>query len=238
MAIFKLSNAQATIFAAVIAAVTSLVGAVISGSKGLAAIDSAEKAEISAQKVEKLMPLGTIIASELGYSEFCLAIGDSPFWSTKNTWAPADGRGVQGSEYSRIRSNVPDLRGVFLRGLNNFYPNNAGAGDLNLLQLDPDPNRQPGKFQIDATRMPNESFLISKDGEHSHKFEGKTVNLGGDSHYGEYVDAGSNDLSAGKTYTPSGFVKRQNSAHDHTIQGGDAETRPKNVAIYYYVKIN
>jgi hypothetical protein len=65
----------------------------------------------------KALPIGTIIASMLQFEKFQNVAG--------NTWKPADGRKVSTtSKYATLTGNttLPDLRGMFLRGLNQFDP--------------------------------------------------------------------------------------------------------------------
>ncbi|MCA9070299.1 MAG: hypothetical protein KDA84_15300, partial [Planctomycetaceae bacterium] len=74
-----------------------------------------------AQAKRAELPVGTIVPSMLDPKQFWAANGDAAvFTPTKSLWAPADGRSVVGSQYgsSLRRRFAPDLRGVFLRGLN------------------------------------------------------------------------------------------------------------------------
>lgn len=62
-------------------------------------------------------PVGTIWASMLTETQFQSLINDP----SPATWILADGRSVAGSAYAFAtgQTNAPDLRGIFLRGLNN-----------------------------------------------------------------------------------------------------------------------
>lgn len=132
---------------------------------------------------------------------------------------------------------MPDLRETFIRGLNVFYQNNNGAADINANQLDPDSNRQPGKFQNDATRLPNNKLQVKvgADGKHEHNIAaitgGSAINHG--TRTTQIVTLG-DDVH--KRFTIK--LKSEDHTPPTTIQGGDLETRPKNIALYYYVKIN
>ena len=95
------------------------------------------------------LPVGTIITSMLNFDTFTYYANDirSLLWNPlKSKWAPADGRNIEGSQYSKAikRKTLPDLRGMFIRGLNSFDPNEQSAS-----QVDPE-NRSVGNKQ-DAT---------------------------------------------------------------------------------------
>lgn len=188
------------------------------------------------------IPVGTITASTFNYSELCGLLKEPSTFSTNNTWAPADGRAVVGSKYGELRNSVPDLRGVFLRGLNSFYPDNNGAAELIEGQIINEDSKRiaGGNFQHDATRMPYNKFVTAKDGTHVHGFSGDPREMSGDgAPYTNNIDSGSNDTrSADRNYIPSGTITTTGSEHTHVISGGDQETRPKNVVVYYYIKIN
>jgi hypothetical protein len=98
---------------------------------------------------------------------------------------------------------VPDLRSIFLRGLNTFDPSQP-ARDKN--QQDPQPNRAPGDYQADAFQ------------KHTHK-------------YGTHKEWGNGIEKA--------FGAQPGAEPFQTGEAGtESETRPKNSAVYYYVKIN
>jgi len=89
------------------------------------------------------LPLGTIIPSMLDPKEFAETVGDPPeFDSKKSKWVLADGqKDIKNSQYGVLPGNkrFPDLRGMFLRGMNV-----DGKG------LDPDQSREVGDVQEDA----------------------------------------------------------------------------------------
>ena len=61
----------------------------------------------------------------LEWSQFAQTVDDPMnFDETKNKWSPYDSRDISGSIYDQItgKSHAPDLRSVFLRGLNSFAP--------------------------------------------------------------------------------------------------------------------
>jgi hypothetical protein len=165
-------------------------------------------------------PLGAIIGSFLKPSEFHKYAGDD--------WAPCDGRPVSGKwRYSEfVTGNLPDLRGVFIRGLNQFDVSRSPLRE----KLDPE-DREAGTLQTDSIKR------------HQHLIGYGTADVGA---------APSGVLWVPKTQRPG----RVPSFFPSTISpdSGDPytsppakpteengapndETRPKNVAVYYYIKV-
>ncbi len=138
------------------------------------------------------LPVGSIIASMLPPQAFAQEDSNS-------RWAYANGQNVSGSLYAiSIGENVPDLRGLFLRGIN------SGRSDFG---RDPGGERKAGNYQGDDFKSHNHTYVIRVDG------------------YGNIPKAGN---TGGP---PSGYAGQTNNA-------GGAETRPKNIAVHYYVRIN
>jgi len=153
------------------------------------------------------LPVGTIITSLLHFSAFAREVHDanSANWTVNSKWAPADGRNVMGSQYESLTGQVllPDLRGMFLRGLNQF----DGVHIRSDGREDKDVNiRRAGDFQINKTKL--------------------------DNIYRTNVQAfyGVNSGPYGLQYGGGGPVPGP--------MLGNEETRPNNVAVYYYIKIN
>lgn len=173
----------------------------------------------------KALPVGTIVASMLQFEKFKNVAG--------NTWKPADGRKVSTtSKYANLTGNttLPDLRGMFLRGLNQFDPLKRPRIDK---YKDPDGRkRKAGQPQEDATSLPRNKKNPFKGhavsaGDHSHIYF-KALRVGGKS--------GSEDRASSEASTTGSA-----GAHTHTVlitAGGDSETRPVNIAVYYYIKID
>lgn len=169
-------------------------------------------------------PIGTVITSLLDFDRFQHSVGEDPTkWNPKTSaWAPADGREVSGSDFARAfytgkddhyypcttnpssnRFCLSDMRGIFIRGLNNFDQRLTTRGDQ---FKDPDSNRKPGSLQMDTFTSHNHTFRRWKDVAGGAGRQGK----------GYHVD----------DWT------------DTTDKKGGSETRPKNIAVYYYVRIN
>jgi len=140
-------------------------------------------------------------------------------------WLMCDGRRIddKDAKYVTLRELVgdttPDLRGYFLRGLD------AGG------EVDPDgKSRSPGHVQPDATKMPEDApFGMGPGGEHQHSIPGRFCKDGG-------VGTWSHDQGGKRGYIELYPKTASDGEHSHTIVGGDAETRPKNVAVNFIIK--
>jgi len=191
------------IVVALIAGIFGLLGSIVQLSVAKPATEGSVAAFFNKQ-----LPIGTIVASVIGPQNFVRFAGDKPGFDPRNsTWVPADGRDVSGSLYAgQVSSLVPDLRGMFLRGLNWSEPERVRTGEW----ADPDgKSRVVGEGQMDEV------------GEHSHPYV-RLMDKAGVPHLVTNPD----DPRALGIDT----VNSQNT--------GGRETRPKNAAVYYYIKIN
>jgi microcystin-dependent protein len=172
-----------------------------------------------------------------------------PLSQVPDGWLPCDGRALKSTDfptlYDRIGTtygngsagmgagsgtnfNAPDLRAEFIRGLD------RGRGV--------DANRTVGSFQNWATASPANKLLVTLQsvGSHTHSFA--SINASGaGSGYATIHPVGNVGHSfihyAGGTVIP-GNVQTAG-AHTHTVSvagGGDAETRPVNTAVHYFIK--
>lgn len=111
--------------------------------------------------------------------------------------------------------NVPDLRGYFVRG-SGTNSDGTAAGTL-------------GAKQADTTKRPTTALTGTTDttGAHTHTYTFRT---------GTAVQSGTNTACwIGTTTANTG----SSGDHSHIVTingGGDAETRPKNIALPYYIK--
>ena len=133
------------------------------------------------------LPIGTVIGTM------------TPLDTVNEIWVLADGRTAT-TEYFQAtgNANVPDMRGMFLRGLN------EGRADG---KEDPDPDfegniRVVGSYQADTLKS------------HSHL---------------ENLAAGNGGIHSGGSYGVINQVQ--------TGKTGGTETRPRNIAVYWYVKV-
>lgn len=229
---FRISEFLIPALASVLVAVISTMGTIAVGSGKLdtarrqaeaatkgaeSAADAATALRVSAERSP--VPVGVIVASVLSMAEFADASGDPSVWdASRSRWALADGREVVGSAYRSLTGNtrVPDLRGMFLRGAS------GGRGDA---FADPDANRVLGSSQTWATGHPRGGLRTDSAGEHNHP---GYVGGGGGAH-ASGIHSGP---AHGATPVPAG------GGHTHQVTGGDAETRPNNAAVNFFVRIN
>lgn len=157
-----------------------------------------------------LTPAGTVIytARSTAPTGYLKANGAAVSRTTYATLFSAIGTTYGGGDGSTT-FNLPDLRGEFVRGLDD------GRGV--------DTSRTLGSSQGDATALPSNAFTTSNPGNHSHSYSGgdrQNVGSGGAS---QPVSQGGNTTGAA-------------GAHTHTIGGGDTETRPRNIALLACIK--
>lgn len=126
------------------------------------------------------------------------------------TWVLADGRSVTGTKYETItgNSNIPDLRGRFLRGKNNDRSASSGnaSGEVNL-----------GTEQSDRL------------GSHSHRVWGKTST---GASYNDPLNFPASGITGEQTVGNEGWFTQ------YIENTGAAETNPRNVTVNFFIKIN
>lgn len=152
--------------------------------------------------LSSLLPVGTILASMLPEDQFNQETGGG--------WVLADGRLAEGSRYAALTGSntLPDLRGMFLRGMN-------GARE----DGDPDLSRTPGSKQLD------ENIRITAMNRR---------------HTGHNPSDHPSNMSVPSSGWSSWITTGDGSAHENGLRvfvSGE-ETRPKNISVYYYIKIN
>lgn len=181
----------------------------------------------------KDIPVGTIISSFLNWTEFQNVTQNNAnnpaglFWTSRySKWAPADGRQVPLSKFTTAASqpNVPDLRGQFIRGLNSFDPDNQPSA-VDPAKADPD-NRTRGSFQPDAFGKHDHDLT---DPGHFHTFSTRAAQQGNQGNPPIASDNGGQVSGANTSPKVTGISM---------AKAGEAETRPKNIAVYYYIRIN
>ncbi|MCW4469603.1 hypothetical protein OGH69_11545 [Flavobacterium sp. MFBS3-15] len=168
--------------------------------------------------------LGTVISSVLTYDQLCAQLNeDQSVNPQRSSYAPCDGRSIIGSGLNKstkgaIRTS-PDLRGKFLRGLNTMYSVGEPLPFFSDTDGDPEDNRVVMSPQSDSFKKHDH-----KGGAHSHPWNGSgTVN-----DWGYNVAVGGGNIGD-RTPPSSGKIIEE--------EGGD-ETRPRNIAVYFYIKIN
>lgn len=206
-------------------AVWKLVGSFISnGSAAFGSFNSADLANGFISQVN-LNPVGMIVSSMLTESQFQAINGTS--------WILADGRSVAGSAYASVTSisTAPDLRGMVLRGKNN------GRADGN---QDPDGERALNSFQNHAFAGHSHGGATggqSSDHQHIDGFAG--VNAGGSFGVATVGGGGNINQQSGQSVNNHALTSGVTANHAHAISAeGGNETRMRNVAVNYFIKIN
>lgn len=159
------------------------------------------------------IPVGTILPSFLPPNRFSEVANGKPYANidyATTPWVLADGRpenaDLPASCLYRQKTDqrkLPDLRGMFIRGMNEGR--NDGIQD-------PD-TRIVGSYQPDSFATHGHTYADSQFNPTRRKVKGS---------------GGTQVYNVG-TYTHP---------VETTGQNGGAETRPKNIAVYYYIKIN
>ena len=136
--------------------------------------------------------------------------------SAPSGWQECDGSTAATDALKKILGvdNVPDLRGDFVRGWDHGRGIDSGRTLLSR--------------QDDTTRAPRfNAFSAASNGGHSHS-TGTAL---------QSSDDGSYDFNSGdNAHKDSVNTTNSTGSHGHSISGGDAETRPTNIALMYIIK--
>lgn len=174
---------------------------------------------------ENVKPIGMIMSSMLTESQFQAINGTG--------WVLTDGRSVAGTSYAAITgsNNVPDLRGMALRGKNN------GRVDGN---QDPDGERGLGAFQSHNFASHNHGAnTATQNNDHQHiggfagvtataTFGVATTGVAGNINVQNGVSSDNHAITSGTT---------SNHTHGVPFEGGN-ENRMRNVAVNYFIRVN
>lgn len=169
-------------------------------------------------------------------------------------WLLCDGHRINQSEYPDLvrilQENwggdgttyafLPDLRGVFLRGVDRDANGNTSNRDPESAQRgysrtgDDSGQRgnkgnDVGSYQTASTALPKNRFQTNDAGLHHH-FVPTFNGVGGGSHE---VGTG---YWTGYDYVPQEPTTDDGNHHHTVTQGGDHETRPANVAVFWIIK--
>lgn len=113
--------------------------------------------------------------------------------------------------------NLPDFRGLFLRGFNGSAGYDTDRKDA---------NKGVGTYQADEFK--SHSHTMENAGKHKHRMNGLARSRGSDA--GKQGGGVRNAETHNKDTEEAG-------EHKHTINAtGGSETRPKNIAVAYYIK--
>lgn len=199
------------------------------------------------RELDELVPAGTIIS----YA------GEANSTTAPPGWILCDGRplnGALGSPHARLFTaigtawgngsrnadgtadtdtmtnfNLPDLRGRFLRGVDQGALHDRGAtarttaipmGGGNAADL-------VGTFEVDSTALPTIPFGTSTNGNHAHSYS--RADRGPTGNGGSYFYLTGGEVGAGTGAAGD---------HQHSVGGGgDPETRPENLSVNYLIRL-
>lgn len=130
-----------------------------------------------------------------------------------STWVLMDGRTISGTALNQLINqdaySLPDARGVFIRGMN--MNRDAATGDT-------DGNRPVGKWQVDGIK------------KHVHKFR--------DAWFAEVNCGWGGTLGSKSSDSDNVKCEEEDTTYDRDEDGLINETRPRNIALYIYIKVN
>lgn len=181
----------------------------------------------------KTLPIGSILPFS------------GPMEKIPENWWPCDGRqvaiqaapelyqviGIGWGGQREAFFHIPDLRGRFLRGIDQGSGHDPDADARIAINQNGNRGDRVGSLQLSATQLPNQPFVLEKDIDHQHQApvqdkQTETQALA------PVESKASADAKHGKQVTLTAL----DSQHHHTLVGGDAETRPTNAYVYFIIK--
>jgi Phage Tail Collar Domain len=195
------------------------------------------------------VPIGTIVpyAGDCGNMGVVGALG-------RNGWMPCDGSSLLvdsypelfaviqvnfGGEFNSsgipVKYYLPDLSNQFIRGVNLTATDKATGRTVDpdaaeRLAIHPHGNtgNRVGSLQFSATGVPFTPFTTEQRGSHQHRAEHLTDK-------NQWVYGGASFDQARNTGDAA--TLKDAGDHPHRVdQGGDAETRPANVSLFFIIK--
>ena len=165
---------------------------------------------------------------------------DSSFLE-QHGWLYCDGSEIRRQDYAELFQvigtlhgsgdgvktfKLPDYRGYFLRGVDDGAdrdPDTAHRGEAAPGGATGD---ECGSEQGYATALPATDFTTAEAGKHKHSVE--------------HIPTDNSSYAAAGNYqalwNSGGAETKSAGSHHHTLEGGDAETRPVNAYVYYLIK--
>lgn len=174
----------------------------------LEAADTATEDRIDNEIVPDIGQVGDVVQSMLTEAQFQAIRGTG--------WVLMDGRSVAGSQYQAItgNGNIPDARGVFLRGKNNGSSANPD-GDLPL-----------GTYTGDAIRNISGAFRILNTLTNPYPLA-----------TGPFTASGPNSTIRPSPGTGTSIPDQMNFNAANQVPTA-ADNRPKNITVNTFIKIN
>ena len=160
-------------------------------------------------------------------------------------WMECDGRSLNRQEYAQLFNvigtgfgapdgdtfNLPDLRGMFLRGVSGDSEEDPDKTSRGSLSPGGNTGNAVGSFQ--DQEFESHDHTMEQSGIHEHALMGRGLrrNGGGFSNSVRLLDVR-------RLTSFSGGVTSDDGNHTHTIDPtGGSETRPKNVYVYFMIKV-
>jgi len=184
------------------------------------------------------VPIGSIVA-------YGGILDNEEFEHANSGWMLCDGRRLNRNDFSDLfnaigfswggdraaRFNLPDLRGFFLRGVDNGTHRDAESESRLAILPGGATGDAPGSWQDRATALPRkEPFVATQTGSHQHAMD---FQLGAK----RDVDDTSNTV-AHPAFSPQSKPKTDTEgAHHHDIAGGDRETHPLNAYVHWIIRV-
>ncbi|GAB2637416.1 hypothetical protein GCM10027035_33910 [Emticicia sediminis] len=151
-----------------------------------------------------------------------------------NCWIPMDGRTMAGSKLAGIigGTNVPNAGGLFLRG------QESADGSTNN-----DPDRTSSStiaiLQQDSFKGHNHGGSTTSNGLHSHGFLDTVPDIYQWNIANQYLGNSKDTFLNNVNPKNDSDVTNSDGIHSHTINSdGGSETRPKNLNLWTYIRIN
>jgi len=205
----------------------------------LASVSVAVHAEVPATKE---VPIGTILAFA------------GPTQNVPKNYLVCDGKKYDRLKYPKLfdaigsswggdgvnKFNVPDLQGIFLRGVDSNPPK-KDVDAANRKQINPGGHdgNAVGSFQPDEVIRHNHPANMPSSGEHGHPVNINKSGIAG-TNSSRDVAGGTNKFNSDPTLGAiSAVVPEGTGAHTHPINVNDiggSETRPKNAAVYWIIR--
>jgi len=165
-------------------------------------------------------------------------------------WLLCDGRSVSQEAYPALFAAVgtnwgegasdgefrlPDLRGRFLRGVDNGVGRDPDRGGRSANASGGNTGDNVGSVQGWATSRPRTNFTTGSDGAHVHPVDDYYYS---ENHNGNWGWLGSGDSDWDNRAHTTRHDTHSAGAHSHSVTGGgDNETRPNNANVSYIIKM-
>lgn len=159
------------------------------------AVEASRAAALTPAAENSLVPTGTVVAFAGGADR------------VPNGWLPCDGRSLARSAYPSLFAsigtahggtganfNLPDLRGRFLRGVDNGIGRDPDRGARTAANPGGNTGDAVGSVERAATAMPSLPFTAASAGDHTHNINGvgdhtHNINAVGDHTHAQYITA-------------------------------------------------